>query len=102
MQFKLFKRKVPTFKLQSVEPFEGERLDRLIALVSLHDFSLFLEYLDFTAQESSFKLSTMNLNDPQTLQKAQALQAYMAGIQSVADIAKYLKTLKEDKQHDRK
>lgn len=109
MRFKLFKRKgpqpkapsaVPTFMLSPVAPFEGARLDALIALVSRKDFSLFLEFLDFTAQEKAIKLSSINLNDPKSLSDARALQAYMAGLTSVGSIVEYLKTLKEDKPND--
>ena len=97
---KLFRRSkpkaVPSFLLSPVEPFQGERLARLVSLVSRKDFSLFLEYLDFTAQEASLKMSSMNLNDKKSLEDAKALQAYMAGLQSVSSIVTYLKTLKED------
>lgn len=86
----------PKFKLSSLEPFEGARLERLVTLVSHKDFSLFLEYLDFTAQEAMFKMSSMNLNDPKVLEDAKALQAYMAGLQSVSSLVSYLKSLKED------
>lgn len=89
---------VPTFMLSASRPFEGSRLDALVALVSRKDFSLFLEYLDFTAQEKALKLSSMNLNDPKVLMDARALQAYMAGLTSVGSIVEYLKTLKEDKR----
>lgn len=108
MRFRLFKRKeqepvkapVPTFMLSSVQPFEGARLDALVALVSRKDFSLFLEFLDFTAQEKALKLSSINLNDPKALSDARALQAYMAGLTSVGSLVEYLKTLKEDNTND--
>lgn len=109
MRFKLFKRKepqlgapspVPTFMLSPVQPFEGARLDALVALVSRKDFSLFLEYLDFTAQEKALKLSSINLNDPKTLSDAQALQAFMAGLTSVGSIVEYLKTLNRGQNND--
>lgn len=109
MRFKLFKRKepqseapspVPTFLLSPVQPFEGARLDALISLVSRKDFSLFLEYLDFTAQEKALKLSSINLNDPKSLSDARALQAFMAGLTSVGSIVEYLKTLNRGHNND--
>lgn len=83
-----------------IPEFKGDRLDRLMRLVALEDFSLFLEFLGLTVNEKLTILSSIDLLDDKKRIEAAKLQQQMRGLLFVYDIAEYLKTLVPVKEED--
>ena len=86
--FKGWRRKKARKGLEKILPFEGQRLDDLLALLSDKRFSLFLEYLELTISEQR--------------KQAVKMQNQMRGIRMVIDFATELversKTLVDEEE----
>lgn len=80
--------------------FQGEKLDRLLTLVSSEDFLLFLEYLGLTVQEKLTILSRIDLLDDKKRIEAAKLQQQMQGLLMVFDIADYIQARYNLKEED--
>lgn len=85
--FKGWRRKKARKGLEKILPFEGQRLDDLIALLSDKRFSLFLEYLELTISEKLVMLSSIELLDEEQRKQAVKMQNQMRGIRMVIDFA---------------
>ena len=75
---------------KALQPFEGEKLDRLITLLSGEDFSLFLEYLELTISEKLVMFSSIDLLDDENRKHAIRLQQQLRGMRIVIDVAEEL------------
>lgn len=72
--------------VEKISGFEGEKLERLVALFTDKNFSLFLEFLDLTIYENTYILSSIDILDDTRRADAIRYQQQTQGLRLVRSL----------------